>query len=107
MKGKVESVMRINDSYNQHVATSPAKSVEPKAQPSASFQTTEESSRRDATDLTDLTARVMQSLETASPDRASRVSHLKHLYSTGAYETDSAAITKAMITNGLGLGTDK
>ena len=101
MKGKVESVMRINDSFNPQVTASPAKPVDPKPKPPGTGDETE-ISRRDATELTGLTARVMQGLSDSNPNRAVRVQQLKALYESGAYETSAKAITGALVDAGLG-----
>jgi hypothetical protein len=106
MKGKVEGVMRINDSYNPQVTPSPAKPVEPKPKPVENGGDTEVS-KQDASELTGLTARVMQSLSEPNPIRLARVQQLKALYQAGAYEASSPAITRAMVDASLGQGLAK
>ena len=101
MKGKVESVMRITDSYSPHVTPSPAKPVELKPKTAATSGETEVS-KRDASELTGLTARVMQSLNGSNPDRVARLQRLKSLYQNGVYETSSPAITRALVDASLG-----
>jgi anti-sigma28 factor (negative regulator of flagellin synthesis) len=88
VKGKVESVMRINDGYNHQIAASPSRLDETARSEQRSQAAPQSGPDRDRTEVSSLASLVSRSITSTSSERSARIAELKQLYRAGEYQPD-------------------